>query len=75
LNQKLIAGLGNIYADEACFLAGVRPQRRVNKLTLLKRKKFGRQRKKFCWPGLKIAAQPFLIMLMLVVTRGDTIVF
>ena len=27
LNQALIAGLGNIYADEACFMAGLRPTR------------------------------------------------
>jgi formamidopyrimidine-DNA glycosylase len=33
LNQSLIAGLGNIYADEACFLAGVRPSRPANSLT------------------------------------------
>lgn len=33
LNQKLIAGIGNIYADEICFAAGVRPGRRVNTLT------------------------------------------
>jgi formamidopyrimidine-DNA glycosylase len=25
LDQKVVAGLGNIYVDEACFLAGVRP--------------------------------------------------
>jgi formamidopyrimidine-DNA glycosylase len=33
LNQKLIAGIGNIYADEICFAAGVRPSRSVAKLT------------------------------------------
>ena len=27
LNQKIIAGLGNIYVDEALFLAGIRPSR------------------------------------------------
>jgi len=27
LNQKLIAGLGNIYVDEALYLAGIRPER------------------------------------------------
>ncbi|MFA6551588.1 MAG: bifunctional DNA-formamidopyrimidine glycosylase/DNA-(apurinic or apyrimidinic site) lyase [Patescibacteria group bacterium] len=27
LNQKLIAGIGNIYADEICFYAGIRPSR------------------------------------------------
>ena len=29
----MIAGLGNIYADEALFAAGIRPTRRVNRLT------------------------------------------
>jgi formamidopyrimidine-DNA glycosylase len=32
-DQKLIAGLGNIYVDESCFRAGVRPDRLVNTLT------------------------------------------
>jgi len=32
LDQEFIAGLGNIYADEALFLAGIRPQRRVDTL-------------------------------------------
>ena len=33
LDQKIIAGIGNIYADESCFLAGVHPARRANSLT------------------------------------------
>jgi formamidopyrimidine-DNA glycosylase len=33
LDQSLIAGLGNIYIDEACHLAGIRPSRRANRLT------------------------------------------
>jgi formamidopyrimidine-DNA glycosylase len=37
LNQEFIAGLGNIYADEALFLAGIRPQRRAD--TLLEEEK------------------------------------
>lgn len=32
LNQQLIAGIGNIYADEICFAARVRPQRKSNSL-------------------------------------------
>jgi formamidopyrimidine-DNA glycosylase len=32
LNQKLIAGIGNIYADEACFDAHILPFRKVNSL-------------------------------------------
>jgi len=33
LNQNLLHGVGNIYADESLFRAGVRPRRRANKLT------------------------------------------
>ena len=33
LNQKLLAGVGNIYADESLFHAGIRPRRRAGRLT------------------------------------------
>lgn len=33
LDQKFVAGLGNIYADEVCYKAGVLPMRRVSTLT------------------------------------------
>ena len=33
LNQKLIAGIGNIYADEICFRAKIRPDRSVASLS------------------------------------------
>ena len=33
LDQGFVAGVGNIYADEACFTAGVKPQRRSQRLT------------------------------------------
>ena len=33
MDQHLIAGVGNIYASEALFRAGVRPQRRAGRLT------------------------------------------
>jgi formamidopyrimidine-DNA glycosylase len=33
LNQKLLRGLGNIYADEALFRAGIRPRRRAGTLS------------------------------------------
>jgi len=32
LNQAFVAGLGNIYADEALFAAGLHPLRRANSL-------------------------------------------
>lgn len=33
LNQSLLAGVGNIYADESLFRAGIRPRRRAGRLT------------------------------------------
>lgn len=33
LDQRLVAGLGNIYADEACHRAGIRPTRRCHRLS------------------------------------------
>lgn len=39
LNQNLIAGMGNIYVDEACFRAGIRPARQANQLTVQEVKK------------------------------------
>jgi formamidopyrimidine-DNA glycosylase len=33
LDQKLLRGLGNIYADESLFRAGIRPRRRTHSLT------------------------------------------
>ncbi len=32
LNQEVIAGVGNIYADEACHRAGIRPMRRLGEM-------------------------------------------
>ncbi|MGB2603634.1 MAG: bifunctional DNA-formamidopyrimidine glycosylase/DNA-(apurinic or apyrimidinic site) lyase [Candidatus Sulfotelmatobacter sp.] len=39
LNQKLLRGVGNIYADESLFRAGIRPRRRASTIT---RDQFGR---------------------------------
>jgi formamidopyrimidine-DNA glycosylase len=33
LNQKLLTGVGNIYADESLFRAGIRPRRAAGRLT------------------------------------------
>jgi len=33
LDQSFLAGVGNIYADEACFRAGIRPSRWTHRLT------------------------------------------
>jgi formamidopyrimidine-DNA glycosylase len=39
LNQKLLRGVGNIYADESLFRAGIRPRRKASTLTLAQLKK------------------------------------
>ena len=39
LDQARVAGLGNIYIDEACFVAGVRPTRRCHRLTRAQRQR------------------------------------
>ena len=41
LNQKLLRGVGNIYADESLFRAGIRPRRRASTIT---REQLGRLR-------------------------------
>ncbi len=38
LNQKLLRGVGNIYADESLFRAGIRPRRRASSIN---RERFG----------------------------------
>jgi len=39
LNQKLLRGVGNIYADESLFRAGIRPRRRASTIS---REQFGK---------------------------------
>lgn len=39
LNQSKIAGIGNIYADEICFRAKVRPERAIDSLDLSERRR------------------------------------
>jgi formamidopyrimidine-DNA glycosylase len=38
LDQAFLAGVGNIYADEACFRAGIRPSRWTHRLTVRERR-------------------------------------
>ena len=33
MDQKLVAGVGNIYANEILFVAGIRPRRRLARLS------------------------------------------
>jgi formamidopyrimidine-DNA glycosylase len=42
LDQSLVAGIGNIYASEALFRAGISPRRAANRLTFAQTKKLQR---------------------------------
>ncbi len=46
LDQKHLAGLGNIYVDESCFAAKIRPTRYAKSLTLAEKKELFKQIKK-----------------------------
>lgn len=39
MDQKIVAGLGNIYADECCFAAGIRPTRKASKVSMVEAEK------------------------------------
>jgi formamidopyrimidine-DNA glycosylase len=43
LNQACIAGIGNIYADEACHRAGIHPKRTLGTLSRIERVKIARE--------------------------------
>lgn len=43
LNQSLLSGVGNIYADESLFAAGIGPRRRTNRLTVAELERLRRE--------------------------------
>jgi len=53
LDQKAIAGLGNIYVDEACFAAGIRPMRKADKLSKGEAKKLEQAVKRILRSAIK----------------------
>ncbi len=59
LNQSFVAGVGNIYADEALFEAGIHPERSAKMLTLEEKKKLFRAIPKVLKRGLKYGGTSF----------------
>lgn len=45
LNQEVIAGVGNIYADEVCFRAGIKPMRTLGRISAEERLNLARELK------------------------------
>ena len=59
LNQQFLAGLGNIYADEALFEAGLQPVRRVASLSQIEKTRLFRAIPKVLKRGLKYGGNKF----------------
>jgi len=53
LNQRLISGIGNIYADEICFQASIKPTRRVSQLSPTDIKKIFKSTQKIITAAIK----------------------
>jgi formamidopyrimidine-DNA glycosylase len=54
LNQNLISGIGNIYADESLFAAGIRPDRPAASLSQQETKKLHRSIRKVLRQGIEL---------------------
>ena len=59
LNQELIAGIGNIYADEILFAAGIRPDRLAGSLRSEEIKIIARETKKILQRAIKYRGTTF----------------
>jgi formamidopyrimidine-DNA glycosylase len=59
LDQSFVAGVGNIYADEALFDAGVHPERRAGSLDLDEKRRLFRAIPKVLKRGLKYGGTSF----------------
>ena len=59
LNQHLISGIGNIYADESLFTAGIRPDRPAASLSRQEIKKLHRSIRKVLRQGIKLRGTTF----------------
>ncbi|MCI0423028.1 MAG: bifunctional DNA-formamidopyrimidine glycosylase/DNA-(apurinic or apyrimidinic site) lyase [Acidobacteria bacterium] len=59
LNQNFVAGVGNIYADEALFEAGIHPERFVHSLSIEEKQRLFRAIPKVLRRGLKHGGTSF----------------
>lgn len=59
LNQSLIGGIGNIYADDICWQSRVKPTRRVRTLTLTERKALHQAAQKIIKEAIRLGGTSF----------------
>jgi formamidopyrimidine-DNA glycosylase len=71
LEQKVVVGLGNIYCDEVCFAAGIRPDSRVENLKKLEIKKLFAVIKKIIPLAIELGGSSVSNYLLADGTRGN----
>lgn len=71
LGQSVVAGLGNIYADEVCFEAGVRPTRRASSLKEEEVKKLYVAIKRILERAIKVGGSSVATYMLLDESRGN----
>lgn len=59
MNQKFIAGIGNIYADEILFLSGVKPDRKADTLTEKEKEKIYHNMREILAKGIRYGGTTF----------------
>ncbi len=71
MNQGIVAGLGNIYADEAAFAAGIRPGRKANTLTRAEVLKLHAAIKKILPRAIRLGGSSVISYRLLDESRGN----
>lgn len=71
MGQSVVTGLGNIYVDEACFAAGVRPDRRANTLTASETAKLHAAIKSILTRAIKAGGSSVSTYRLLDMSRGN----
>lgn len=71
MDQAVVTGLGNIYADEVCFEAGVRPTRRIHSLTTLEIERLYRAIKRIIPAAIKEGGSSVANYLLADGSRGN----
>lgn len=71
LNQKVVAGLGNIYCDEACFVAGLKPNRRAASLQMYEVKKLYKAIKRILLRAITLGGSSIADYLLADGSRGN----
>jgi len=71
MEQKIVTGLGNIYADESLFEAGIRPDRNPSSVSLLEAKKLHKAILRIIKRAIKVGGSSVATYRLLDETRGN----